>query len=112
MEDISKNDGKVRVVNQSTEGGADVVNVLQDVLKRMVDADIPDLAKMAYQSGAKKDRRIFELATCGTRSRDVVIGGTLVRGANRGGTVNNKTALSFSRDPRNGGKEKTVDKKG
>jgi len=60
------------------EGGADVIDVLQDVYERKIDAQVPDLEEVPYQGGAKIDAGIFFVAARGAGFRDVYIWGAEV----------------------------------
>jgi hypothetical protein len=94
--------GQVWVVDQSSEGGADVIDVLEDIFERKIDAQIPHLEEVPEQGGAKIDSRILPVASRGAGFGHVCIGGAEVdRGKSRG-TVDNEASFSFPQDPRNG----------
>jgi hypothetical protein len=66
------------VVDQSSEGGADVIDVLEDVFERKVDAQIPYLEEVPEQGGTKIDSRIFLVVSRGAGFGYVHIGGAEV----------------------------------
>jgi hypothetical protein len=72
-ENVRKDDSQVGVIDESPETRADVVNVLEYVLHRMVDSDVPDLDQVKDQRDAEVDTRDFVQPTIRARS-----GGALV----------------------------------
>jgi hypothetical protein len=66
--------------DQSSEGGADVINVLEDVFERKIDAQIPCLEEVPEQGGTETDSRIFLVASRGAGFGCVHIGGAEVDG--------------------------------
>jgi hypothetical protein len=53
------------VVHEPAECGADIINVLQDLVEWEVDACVPNLGEMADQSSAKVDRGVLMAAALG-----------------------------------------------
>jgi hypothetical protein len=84
------------MINEASKGGADVINMLQDVFERVVDANVPDLHEVSKKSCAKIDRGIFVEATVGAWCWYVRVWSTLVRCVNGGGAVYDQTTLAFS----------------
>jgi hypothetical protein len=85
------------------EGGADVIDVLEDVFERKIDAQIPYLEEVPEQGSTKIDLRSFLVASRGAGFGCVYIGGAEVNRGKSRGTVDNEASFSFLEDPRNGG---------
>jgi hypothetical protein len=84
------------MINQTTEGGTDVIDVLEDFFKGKINAQVPDLEKVPYQGGAKINSWIFFVASGRAGLGDVIVWGAEVNCGEWRGTVNDQSSFSFS----------------
>ena len=84
------------MIDQAAEGGADVVDVLEDLLEGVVEPEVPNLGEMPEQSGAEVDAWVFLVAVRRTRGGYVCVGGAEVRFGESGGAVDNQAAFAFA----------------
>jgi hypothetical protein len=97
------------MIDQSSEGGADVVDVLEDIFERKIDAQVPYLEEVPEQCGTKIYWWILLVAARGAGFGYVYIGGAEVVRVESRGAVDDEASFSFSKDPRNGRDEKAKD---
>ena len=107
-EDVGKNNGQVGVVDEAAKRGTDVVDMLEYVLQRVVDAEVPDLKEVPHEGRAKVNAWIFVVAIRRAGLGDVTVRGAEVEGGERRGAVDDQPSFSFPQDPGDGRDEEAV----